>query len=214
MASVCLQIGGCGGGGDSAAPAQPQQQPAKPAAPSCYSRVQLFGDSTVAQEAPYWQSRWPSTVISNAIGGTTSSQLRNGTDSLNMPWPNSVEAKLIVIGHGTNDGTSFYPATPIATYKDNLRAFAAAPGVRTIFMTPLPNTDPARMDTIPAYAQAMRDVAKELGVSVIDREACWKARADWPTMLYDGTHATPDAREWTVQNCAAPVIEPLLCPKG
>ncbi|MFS7119516.1 hypothetical protein ABMZ33_25295, partial [Escherichia coli] len=75
-----------------------------------------------------------------------------------------------------------------------------AHGAKVIFETPLPNTDPRRMDTIPAYTQAMRDLASELHLTVIDRDACWRANPNWTTMLNDGTHATPDARQWTVEH--------------
>lgn len=179
-------------------------------------RIQLFGDSTVDQEAPYWQSQWPGQVVNNAVGGTTSAQLRAGTDGSNLPWPNSVDdnADYIAIGHGANDST-YAAGSTLDQFKDNLRFFAKnAKHAKVIFMTPMPSTTPWRADVLPPYTQAMRDVAKEVGAMLIDRDACWRARADWQTLLYDGTHATPDGRQWSVEHCAAAIVQPLLVPEA
>jgi len=160
--------------------------------------------------APYWQARWPGRVTSNAVGGTNSVQLLAGTDGLNKPWPESVGAAVVVIKHGTNDGTPAYGVTPIDTYKANLRAFASIPQF-VIFETPDPNTDPSRDAAIPAYTQAMREVAAELHVPLIDTDACWRAHTGWEGFLTDGTHASPEGRQFTVDACVAPVIEAITC---
>lgn len=216
ISAASLFLAACGGG--EADTQNVQATPAPPPAPAAakFVRIQLFGDSTVDQEAAYWQSKWPGHVISNAVGGTTSAQLRAGTDGSNLPWPNSVDdtADYVVIGHGANDST-YAAGSTVEQFKDNLRFFARnAKHAKVIFMTPLPSTTPWRMDVLPPYAQAMRDVAKEVGAMLIDRDTCWRVRPDWQSLLYDGTHATPDGRQWSVANCAAPVIEPLLAPRA
>ncbi|MBR7538726.1 hypothetical protein KC221_21250, partial [Mycobacterium tuberculosis] len=118
-----------------------------------------------------------------AVSGTTSAQLRAGTDGSNLPWPNSVDdnADYIVIGHGANDST-YAAGSTVDQFKDNLRFFARnAKHAKVIFMTPLPSITPWRMDVLPPYAQAMRDVAKEVAAVLASRFDRQRGRRRWPT---------------------------------
>ncbi len=193
---LALLLAGCGGGGEST-----------PCAPKT---LQLFGDSTQMLAAPYWQARYQGT-ISNAVGGTNSVQLRAGTDGLNKPWPQSVVGQVVVIKHGTNDGTAAYGKTPIETYKDNLRFFAANARARVVFETPDPATDPERSTSVPPYTQAMREVAAELQVTLIDTDVCWRNNPQWQSFLTDGTHANAAGLKFTVEQCVAPVMDAMEC---
>lgn len=197
----------CGGGGSSQAPAAQPQIQAMP----CRS-VQLFGDSTQLLAAPYWEARWPGLVTSNAVGMTKATQLLAGTDGVNKPWPQSVTADIVVIKHGTNDATPAYGETPIESYKQTLRTLYRSTSARVVFETPDPTLAPDRPD-VPLYQAAMREVARELGATLIDTDACWRARPGWEAFLYDGTHATPEGRQYTVEQCVAPVMAAIGCGK-
>jgi lysophospholipase L1-like esterase len=173
-------------------------------------RIQLFGDSTQMLAAPYWEARWPGRIVDSAVGQTNSRQLLAGQDGRNQPWPASIVAPVVVVKHGTNDGSAGYGLTPIEVYKANLRRFVRTAGTRVVLETPDPNTERDR-GPIAQYAQAMREVASETGAPLIDADACWRAHEGWERFLYDGTHATPEGRAFTVEHCAAPVIDALAC---
>lgn len=198
LAIACALLAACGGGGGASDTCTPPT-------------IQLFGDSTQVLAAPYWMERWGPRVTSNAVGGTTSRQLLAGTDGLNKPWPQSVTSDVVVIKHGTNDATLYYVRTPIEQYKDNLRAFARNTSAFVVFETPDPATTAERSVSVPPYAQAMREVAAELHAPLIDTDACWRKHEGWQGFLYDGTHATAEGSQYTVNVCAAPVVEALSC---
>lgn len=201
-------LAGCGGSSD------PVTATAA-AAVACIaptSTIQLFGDSTQLLAAPYWAAKWGPRVTSNAVGSTNSTQLRAGTDGLNKPWPGSVTADWVVIKHGTNDGTAAYGLTPISVYKDNLRFFVAHTGAHVILETPDPSTEAERATSVPPYTAAMREVALELHVPLIDTDTCWRAHAGWESFVaVDGTHANAEGRQFTVDTCVAPVVAALAC---
>lgn len=60
-------------------------------------------------------------------------------------------------------------------------------------------------DTTP-YAQAMREVASELGLQVIDVHACFMRQANWQARLYDGVHPTPEGLRYIVDVCVVPEL--------
>lgn len=199
----------CGGGGS------PDSAHEQPAATCTAPTIQLFGDSTLDEPlgaAPYWIAKWGARVTNRAVGGTNSRELRAGLDGKNLPWPGSVQADVVVINHGLRDGYTPFPAafTPLAEYRDNLRFFAAhSAGARVIFQAPNPSTKEGR-DMAP-YAQAMREVAAEVGSQVIDVYACFQQQADWRARIPDGTHPDAEGLRYIVNVCAAPVIEALPC---
>lgn len=181
-AFAALLLTACGGGGS----AEPSPTPTAAESAS----IQLFGDSTMVLAAPAWQARWANVTLS-AKGGSTSAQLIDGTDGVNAPWPQSVTARYVVINHGLNDGYKHHGRImlTIDEYKAHLRTLAVAPGATVIFQTPLPSTRVGR-DMAP-YAQAMREVAAERGLRVIDVYDCFQGLGDWQSHLRDQTH--PDA---------------------
>lgn len=203
--TLSVTLAACGGGGDTGSAAQDQ-----PCAPT----IQLFGDSTTDDElgsGPQWIERWGPRVSNRAVGGTNSTALRDGTDGLNIPWPGSVNAQYVVISHGLNDGYLPFPRayTPLPQYIENLRFFADhASGAEVIFQTPLPSFRHDRDMTL--YAQAMRDVAAEKGLRVIDVFACFQQQSDWQSMLPDEVHPNEPGKVRMVE-CAAPVVEALTC---
>lgn len=193
----------CGGGGDD----QPQAAPISHELP----RIQLFGDSTMRTAGVFWQERWGADKIENrAKDGTGSAKLIAGTDRRNKPWPQSVTAPFYVVNHGMNDGYLYSrrndPLT-IDQYKANLRILAHAPGATAIFQTPNPSTLDGR-DMAP-YAQAMREVAAEFGLRLIDVFACFQTQPNWVDRIPDGTHPDEQGLRFIVNQCAAPVIERL-----
>lgn len=167
-------------------------------------RVQLFGDSTqygqdgrtgtrasttpgsalqAAMDARFGAGRVA--VETRAVGGSTSTRLRDGTDGLNQAWPGSVDADIVVVNHGINDALQ---GLPLETYADNLRALGTAPAARVLFETPNPVHDVPASTT--AYAQRMRDVAAERALPLIDTEAFVLAQANWRALVPDGLHPT------------------------
>jgi len=202
-------VAACGGGGIEAPDAA--SRASVPCVSGTTQKIQLFGDSTQWLAGPYWQARWPGRVINSAVGGTKSTDLLAGIDGVNKPWPQSVMGDIVVIKFGTNDATPARGQTPLPVFKDTLRALFHGTSARVIFETPDPNTDSALRPDVYLYTQAVRDVAKELGTPLIDTDACWRAHPGWEAWLTDGTHASPEGRQFTVDQCVAPVMEALQC---
>lgn len=131
-----------------------------------------------------------------AVGGTTLRELVAGTDHLNKPWPQSVNAYIVVINHGISDLTH---DGDLAGYKANLALVARTRDV--IFETP---NKVQQWDLAP-YAQAMRyrpafaDTYAILSLSHL---------SDW-------THPTQAGYEFIVKTSLAPIVaskvSPLLC---
>jgi lysophospholipase L1-like esterase len=212
--AIAIALAGCGGGGDDPA-LEAQAAPATHFTQAgCASTLQLFGDSTMDEEigaAPHWIAKWGPRIVNRAVGGTNSSALVDGYDGLNAPWPASTTAKYAVINHGLNDGYLPFPRayTPLPEYIENLRTLASAPGAEVIFQTPVPATRNDRDMTL--YAQAMRDVAAEKGLKVIDVFACFQRQPNWQARIPDGTHPDAEGLRYIVETCAAPVVEALPC---
>lgn len=194
-----LLLAACGGGGGGADPV-------------CEApRIQLFGDSTLRTAAPYWVERFGSRIENRARDRTSTTELLTGTDGLNKPWPQSVNAPYYVVNFGLNDGWR-RPGNDWATvaqYRANLERLASAPGARAIFQTPNPSLLENR--GMAPYARAMREVAAERGIPVIDVFACFKDQPNWEQRLPDGTHPDEQGLRYIVDNCVAPVVEALPC---
>lgn len=187
----------CGGG----APA-PDAEP-QPAACRSTVKVQLFGDST--QVAAYrlgflraeLGKRFGNSVVIElrAVSGSDSQQLRDGTDGLNDPWPQSLAADIAVINHGIND------AKRGTDYAANLRAFAA-PGV--VFETPNP-VHGQTYDTA-EHAALMRAI----GGATIDVYGYVAALPDWQAMLPDGVHPNAALHALIARDVTAPALAPRI----
>jgi hypothetical protein len=80
-------------------------------------------------------------------------QLASGTDGLNLPWPSSIRADIVVINHGINDMTHY---RDLDRYRRSLSELAAAPAV-VVFETP----HVVRYWNVSPFADVMRSVAAE-----------------------------------------------------
>ena len=187
--------------------------PAKPV------RIQLFGDSTqwgydgkteqpVAQPpVAILQSAMDARfgagavlVTERAVPGTTSGQLLAGTDGRNRPWPNEVDADIVVVNHALNDSNEH---VPLATYERQLAALHP-----TVFETPNAITVawPA-----PPYVAAMRRVAAQQHAPVADVDAWMRAQPNWKSLLSDdGLHPTQAGYREIVLKVLVPTLEPLV----
>lgn len=187
-------------------------------APGKPVRIQLFGDSTqfgydgktnrqVAHPpAAVLQSLMDARfgagaviVTSRAVPGTTSAQLLAGTDGRNRPWPQDVDADIVVVNHALNDA---HTLVPLKTYVDQLRRLHP-----TVFETPNPVTIgwPS-----PAYARAMRQVAAEQHAPVADVETWMLAQPNWRAHLPDGLHPDDATYGEIVRRVLMPTLEPLV----
>lgn len=212
----CAILAGCGGGGgDATQPSTPQ--------PTCQRpiKIQLFGDSTqwgyLAEGGGIRAPLYPELVLqwdmdqrfglgvvivsTRAVSGTTSGHLIAGTDGLNLPWPKSVDADIVVINHGINDIAFKVPAE---VYADHLRTFLSAPA-KVVFETPLP-VSTATID----YADIMRQVAAETGTQLIDARAYVQSLPDWWQYATDGVHATGQGYELIAHNSLFPGLAPIV----
>jgi len=115
------------------------------------------------------------TVRNEGVNGSTACGLLNGTDGRHPPWASlmaSSPARFVILNHAINDQWKY----PLAQYTACLRGLvqgARTSGKRIIFETPNPTRDSAP-DGLDLYAQAMRDVASEMAVPVIDQYAYLK----------------------------------------
>jgi lysophospholipase L1-like esterase len=185
----------------------------KPVAPV---RVQLFGDSTMAApalssalQASMDASFGPGAVLvsNRGVNGTTSVQLRGGTDGMNLPWPQSVASDVIVINHGINDMLA-QASESLGVYQDNLAFFAAnTGGAALVFETP--NIVGVWVSGTAPYAQAMRDVARRYGVPVADTYS-YTAAIDGRAQLRDWFHPSDALYGRIAKYSIAPAVNPIV----
>lgn len=181
-------------------------------------RVQLFGDSTqwgydgktrqpvaqppVALLQAAMDARFgvgAVLVTERAVPGTTSGELLAGTDERNRPWPQEVDADIVVVNHALNDARS---RVPLDVYRRNLEALHP-----TVFETP----NPVTVDwPSPAYVAAMRDVAAGQHAPVADVDAWMRRQPHWQALLDDGVHPTQAGYREIVQKVLMPTLEPLV----
>jgi len=160
--------------------------PPAPAAPPSTTTVHVdyFGDSTAHGDiggTPYQVAQPPSNVMdanlptnyvvrNEAVGGASIIELLNGTDGVHADWRTTVSktsAKYILMNYAIND--SYETFTTPATYKANYAKaidIARAYGKIVILQTSNPTNNDAKTQT---YVTAMKEVAAEKGVAVIDQ---------------------------------------------
>lgn len=208
VAVLAAILAGCGGGSDG--PPEP---------PSCVPkvvRIQLFGDSTmvgIAAELGFTQApnnpghvlqvemdrRFGAgavVVTNHAVSGSNSAQLM-------AVWPGGANGDILVVNHGINDAQI---PTGIEPYKANLRTIARTAPI--VFMTPNPGYGrPINPD---AYAQAMREVAAELGRPVADAHAYVLGLPGWRDWINDGIHPSAAGYELIARNVLVGAVVPLV----
>jgi lysophospholipase L1-like esterase len=180
-------------------------------------RVQLFGDSTqlgwdgvtrrMAKATPdvllqrILDARLGpgvAVVANRSVSGTTAVQLAEGTDGLNLPWPQSVDADIVVVNHGIND---MRVGNSLAAYRAALETLAKTDAV-VIFETPNRTTWP-RVD---AFVPVMREVAAAHGVPVADVYAYSQG-----FQMLDWAHPTAEQYANIVADVLAPVVVSQVC---
>lgn len=142
-------------------------------------------------------------VITRSSGNSTSGQLLSGTDGVNGPWPDDIDANIVVINHGTNDAKL---NVPIAVYKQNLIDLrnGLRPDQIVVWMTPTTNN---AWDTTP-YADAMKDVADVYEDIVADANKSIKP--NWLGELPDGLHPRQLGYAELIDLCLAPKINAAI----
>ena len=212
VAAAGVLLVACGGGGSSV----PIEQ----------RTLQTFGDSTQWLAEPLLAQRLGAgRLIRSAVRSTRSGDLADGISderaaelevdagvpvpaAARPPWPRQVAGDVVIINHGINDARPWAPVS-IADYKANLRKLATAAGAIVVFETPNPSTYPGR-DTAP-YAQAMREVAAEAGLQVIDVHAAFVAQPLWQSMLEaDGVHPNANGLQFIVDAVLLPQLRSVL----
>lgn len=157
------------------------------AAPRKPSRIiEYYGDSTVwgynplgggqvATPAPSaFASALPVSrryeVRNEGVNGSTACALLYGSDGKHAPWPEQMaasRASFVLINFGINDEWK----VDVNTYKSCLYMLAQTArqyGKQVIFETPNPTRD-SRSDGLDVYVDAMREVADQGGIPLIDQ---------------------------------------------
>lgn len=181
----------------------------------------------------------PATIINAGVGGNTTSMARRRfeTDVLRH------NPKLVIIQFGINDSAvdvykqppATLPRVPFATYRDNLLYFIATlkgRGTQVILMTPnllhwTPNLkelygkppynpdDPDGFNLyLRDYAQAVRDIAKEQKVPLVDIYKAYEDYAKDPgrtadELLLDGMHPNAKGHQLVTERLMGPVSAAL-----
>jgi lysophospholipase L1-like esterase len=175
--------------------------------------VFLAGDSTVTDRDGGQDVSWgqllprffkPGIAISNqAQSGETLKSFANAL-RLDKIFSQMKKGDYLFIQFGHNDSKESWPQTyvaPDSTYKAYLRVYIAEARLRgavPVLVTPMDRgnrTTGAPTHGLGLYPQAMREVAKEQDVPLIDLNAMSdvfydSAGADAPKILADGTHST------------------------
>lgn len=207
----CAIMTGCGGGGSA---------PPAPCVPQAVV-LQIEGDSislgvggTDPSTAPaaLLKAAFPAaTVVATGLSGSTTSDRINGTVILGQgtafqPFPAGVVGDIYLTEWGVNDARY---AIPIETYKANLRKIASVPGAVLMTPTPMDTTKAIAADDS-SYAQAVRDVGKELGVPVIDVNAYVLSVPNWQLLLVDGVHPSDALYRSIYGSVVVPAVTPLV----
>ena len=166
------------------APAGATTTPANPPA-SATLVIGAAGDSTLVTRANSAASRgWLQLLQQEFVPGVAVHNLSRGGRSSKSFYEEGLWAELLAhrpdyvfvqFGHNDSKREDYRRTDPQTTYKDQLRRYAdeaAAAGVKVIFVTPMERrhfgADGRIVPTNDGYAQAMREVAAEKAVLLID----------------------------------------------
>lgn len=146
-------------------------------------------------------------VETRAVDGTYTKHLLDGTDGLNLPWPQSVNADLVIINHGVNDA-SYIAANSWtqAQYSSTLQSLIATCPVPVVLLTPTPVSN-----ANPNLAPAMRTVATNTGTQLIDVRAYIDTVPNWvATYSPDGIHLNNAGYQLIYANSILPALAPIV----
>ena len=151
--------------------------------------VQFFGDSTQEQQGTNLQialdmALGPGVAVAENLGVS-------GTTAADFPAAKVKPGAVTVANYGINDSRA--PGASVADYKARLRQIAP-----TVYETPSPPVD--------TYAQAMREVAAELGRPVIDVSSTVRAMPGWEVRVWDGVHPDPGLYGIIARDIVAPAL--------
>jgi hypothetical protein len=185
--------------------------------------VQLYGDSTqvaayrwgyLQQELDARYGAGKVQLVLQAVSGTNSQQLAAGTDGLNTPWPQTLDADIAMVNHGINDEA--YHHDDLATYASDMRLFAVGDGrARMVIETPNPIAHWRNTPDAP-WADAGRAAAADAGIPVADVQAYVLSLPNWEAMLTgdgshpdDGIHPSHELQRLIAHNVTGPAIEAI-----
>lgn len=201
-ALAVLALAACGGGNEP-----------DPVCPSPrHIVVALYGDSTMRgpedTASPYRPQKLLQSALDErfgrgavrvdlfAFGGTEVFDLVAGARGFTKWGPLTPHADVVVMNFGVNEAAN---GVTVARYRQGL---TQVPHRGMMLQTP----GPMRAGGDEAYAQAMREVAREKGYPVIGSRAYVLSLPGWVQMLEDGIHPTGALYELIVRNVVAPAV--------
>ncbi|MDN8030072.1 SGNH/GDSL hydrolase family protein [Burkholderia multivorans] len=217
LGALVVACSGCGGGGDGgAAPATTQASAPQMVVIESYGDSTTQGWQVVngtgqvtVNSAPavlqnLLQDRFGTTVSvsNNGVGATEASQLLNGTDGVHPTWQNQMatsKAQIITLNFGLNDayytmakkdGIASESPADFASTMTQLIQIARASGKQVILFEPNPTCEPIRQPLMPAYVDALRQVAAAQQVPIVGEFDAFLAMPNWAAMLSDCLHPT------------------------
>ena len=122
---------------------------------------------------------------------TVTNHGKSGSGAADFPAGLVQPGAITVVNYGINDIRM--PGANVSAYKTRMAAIAPA-----IFQTPNPSFD--------GYAQAMREVALQLGRPVIDVSKEFRAQPNWSSQLTDTVHPSWSALLWIVYQVVGPAL--------
>jgi lysophospholipase L1-like esterase len=241
IAVLAVALSACGGGGSGAdGPATKAQAPTKTVL------IESYGDSTMRgctpqegspavefcltagyAEAPHnepttlqylLQQQFGSTVtVTNmGIGGTTITDLLNGTNHVDQPWAQRMatsKANIVIIGDGINDAF-VQGITPdqFAMQVDQAISIAKASGKTVLIETanPIGNN---HNEVLAGLVAAQIATANKWGVTIIDEFGYLSSQPNWLSMLPDNIHPSDSGYEIKAQYAAtivAPIVKSMM----
>ncbi len=177
----------------------------------CSARVQ--NAVTYLQDALQAAHGWRVSVVNHGVGGTTASQLRDGTEhGRGTPWKTRIaasRARIVTINYGINEVMQGQTPEQFHAAESDLVATARALGKQVVLETSNPMPDGRLNAKLAAMASMTRRVAAEQHVLLVDQFAYISALPDWKSMMSDGAHPKPDLYRLKAEQDFN-VIDPLV----